>query len=43
MSFNEDEEVEAGFKMGGESDDEDLPPEDMDLGLLDDEDPDKDH
>lgn len=45
MSFNEDEEVEAGFKMGGENEDEplDVPPDDMDLGLDEEEDPDKDH
>jgi len=42
MSYNEDEEVEEGFKIGGNDEDEpmeDMP--DMDFGL-DEEDPDKD-
>jgi hypothetical protein len=41
----EDEELEDGFKMGGSDDDEllddEIPPEDMDFGL-EDEDPDHD-
>lgn len=42
MSYDDDEEdLEAGFKMGGE-DDEPLDLPEMDLGL-DEEDPDKDH
>lgn len=40
MSYHEDEDLDDGFKMGGEEGDEplDLPPEDLDFGL-EDEDP----
>lgn len=43
MSYDEDEEVDGGFKMGGSDDDEplDIPEEINDFGL-DEEDPDKD-
>ncbi len=42
MSYEENDEIEEGFKIGGE-DDEDLDmPNDLDFGL-DEEDPDKDH
>ncbi|MDO8659389.1 MAG: hypothetical protein Q7K54_02195 [Candidatus Parcubacteria bacterium] len=40
MSFDEEEETEAGFKIGGEEE-EDLDMPEMDFGL-DEEDPDKD-
>lgn len=43
MSYDEDEDLGAGFKMGGSDDDEPLDmPEDMTDFGLDEEDPDKD-
>ncbi|MEK7219234.1 MAG: hypothetical protein AAB687_01000 [Patescibacteria group bacterium] len=41
MSFDEEEELETGFKIGGENEDEPLDIPEMDFGL-DEEDPDKD-
>ncbi len=42
MSFDEEEETEAGFKMSDDDMDEPLDMPEMDFGL-DEEDPDKDH
>jgi|GEM_PF-5616090 len=41
MSYEEDEDLEGGFKVGGDSDEPLDMPEDMDFGL-DEEDPDRD-
>ena len=44
MSYDEDGELNVGFKMGGDDEDEplEIPEEITDFGL-DEEDPDKDH